>query len=1052
MNERKRFLLLIIIMVTVCLSITGISMHILYNTALNEERGRLTETAESQARLIEAIASFDAVYNKDYPEGPFAATLRQIKDAHKSYSGFGNTGEFTLARREGEQIVFLLSHRHSALNSPTPVPFSKKLAEPMKLALSGKSGTIIGLDYRGEKVLAAHEPLKKLNLGIVAKIDMAEIQAPFIRAAKIVFGFTLLFVFSGTSLFLRIGKPIFRKLDDQENALSKKTEKLTGEIKARKQAEKALSQREEMLRLSSQKFMQFFNHMPEYAFIVSLEGAFVDVNNAALKVLGYERDELIGKQLSTIYSQESLEKMKKLFACWKETGQIKNEEMIIVTKMGERRTVLLNVGTVMDGSGNSLHSTSVQTDITERKQYEKKLKWNAHRDELLSNTATRLLQSNDPQGLVEELCSEVLDFLGCQVFFNFLADKPSGRLYLNACAGIPGDEALKIKWLDYGVAVCGCVARDRVKIIAEDILNADDTDTALVKSYGINAYCCHPLLVQDQLIGTLSFGSRLKPRFSEDEIDIMATVTNLVAMAMYRIETEKALKESETKLKKVLETIPMGVWIMDKEGKIIYGNPFGQKIWQGIRYVSPDEYYQYKAWWVKSGKKIAPDEWAAVRAIKNKEESHAEEIEIECFDGTHKHILNWAVPITDENGRVEGAIALNQDVSDWVKTEKEKEKLTEQLFHSHKMEAIGTLAGGIAHDFNNMLGVIVGNLSFAMATINKDDDLFEVLSDVQKGANQAKSLTQQLLTFSRGGTPIKEIMNINQLIIESADFVSRGTGSICEFSLDESLWPVEVDSGQFNQVVSNIVINAIQSMPHGGIIKLLTENVKITTNDNLPVSEGKYVKIIIEDKGMGISKKHLSKIFDPYFSTKQKGSGLGLATSFSIVKKHGGHITVYSELDKGTVFYIYLPASEGAVKKIEFKEEVNHQGHGKILVMDDQSSILKMVKRMLTRMGYDAICVSDGLETIKVFREAHLSDKPFDLVILDLTVPGGMGGAQTVTELLKIDPKVRAIASSGYSNDPVMANPVEYGFLDIAPKPYTKDQLSTLLNKIERDA
>ncbi|MCP3940566.1 MAG: response regulator, partial [Desulfobacteraceae bacterium] len=303
-------------------------------------------------------------------------------------------------------------------------------------------------------------------------------------------------------------------------------------------------------------------------------------------------------------------------------------------------------------------------------------------------------------------------------------------------------------------------------------------------------------------------------------------------------------------------------------------------------------------------------------------------------------------------------------------------------------------------------------------------------------------------TFSKGGAPIKKVADINKLIKESAIFSTRGAKAKCSFELQENLWLSEVDEGQINQVIGNLVINANQAMPNGGTIKIRTENENIDTENWLHISAGRYIKIIVEDQGVGISEKSLPNIFDPYFTTKQKGSGLGLATTYSIIKRHGGHITVHSETEKGTIFNVYLPAASIVLKKIADKAEVKHKGKGKILIMDDQKPILKMFDRIISRMGYDTVSATDGSQAVELYRDAYQSGNPFDLVILDLTVPGGMGGAKTILELLKIDTKVKAVVSSGYSNDPIMANYEDYGFCGVIPKPYTKDQMTELLYRI----
>ena len=364
------------------------------------------------------------------------------------------------------------------------------------------------------------------------------------------------------------------------------------------------------------------------------------------------------------------------------------------------------------------------------------------------------------------------------------------------------------------------------------------------------------------------------------------------------------------------------------------------------------------------------------------------------------------------------------------------------------MEAIGTLAGGIAHDFNNMLGIIMGNISYALGSLDKDEELYEILSDVQESSKQAQGLTNQLLTFSKGGAPIKKVADINKIIKDAAIFSIRGAKSRCDLQLSENLWSSEVDEGQINQVVNNLVINANQAMPNGGTITIRSENVNIEADSGTTLPSGKYIKICFEDQGVGISKKHLSNIFEPYFTTKQKGSGLGLATTYSIIKRHEGHITVYSEIEKGTVFNLYLPASSNNFDEPEDQKESIHKGQGKILVMDDQEPILKMVGRMLNSMGYETVFATDGSQAVDIYNEAQTSGESLDAVILDLTVPGGMGGLKTVIELMKIDSNVKAIASSGYSNDPIMSNFEGYVFCGIVPKPYTKAQLAEVLNKI----
>jgi len=388
------------------------------------------------------------------------------------------------------------------------------------------------------------------------------------------------------------------------------------------------------------------------------------------------------------------------------------------------------------------------------------------------------------------------------------------------------------------------------------------------------------------------------------------------------------------------------------------------------------------------------------------------------------------------------------DITERKRAEKEKKLLYEQIQQAQKIEAIGTLAGGIAHDFNNMIGIIFGNVSYLINQFNDNKALIEVLFDIQEGAKKAQNLTQQLLTFAKGGAPIKKATDITSFIKESANFITRGAKVKCKFDLFDELWITEVDHGQLNQVISNLVINANQAMPNGGTITIRAKNTEITEANNSFLPAGKYIEIIVEDQGVGISQQNLQYIFDPYFSTKQSGSGLGLATSYSIIKKHGGHIWAESQIDKGSTFHIYLPSSDKKAIRAEKKEITNHSGHGKILIMDDEKQILKMVSRMLRKMGYEPHFAEDGNQVLEMFENAQKSNQPFDLVILDLTIPGGMGGQETMKELIKRDANVKAVVSSGYSNDPVMANYKEYGFCGVFPKPYSQAQMVEVFNRV----
>lgn len=382
----------------------------------------------------------------------------------------------------------------------------------------------------------------------------------------------------------------------------------------------------------------------------------------------------------------------------------------------------------------------------------------------------------------------------------------------------------------------------------------------------------------------------------------------------------------------------------------------------------------------------------------------------------------------------------------------ERKRMENEVFKMQKLESVGILAGGLAHDFNNILTSILGNNNLAeillkTGNINK---VSETLLKTEKATIRARDLTQQLLTFSKGGEPVKKAASINALLKETSEFASRGSNVRCEFCIPEDLWTVEVDEGQINQVIHNLIINGVQAMPKGGVIKVYAKNINhIDKKLTVSLKPGKYVVISVEDHGIGIKKEDIATIFDPYFTTKQQGTGLGLTSSYSIVNKHNGLITVESEVGRGSTFHTYLPTSTDSVTKQPNKDSNELlTGNGNILFMDDDEDIKDLANVAFTSIGYNIKTVKDGKEAIELYKKANESSKSFDVVVLDLTIPGSMGGKETIKELRKFDAKAKAIVMSGYSNDPIMADYKKYGFDGVICKPFMIDELNDVLQNV----
>lgn len=416
-------------------------------------------------------------------------------------------------------------------------------------------------------------------------------------------------------------------------------------------------------------------------------------------------------------------------------------------------------------------------------------------------------------------------------------------------------------------------------------------------------------------------------------------------------------------------------------------------------------------------------------------------------DGSECSITDSGAPIRNQRSEIIGVVLVFRDVTEELKREQE-------LANVEKLKSVGLLAGGIAHDFNNILVAILGNINLALQHTTVDSEAHPLLQKAEKASLRASDLTQQLLTFAKGGEPIKELALIQEIIEESSSFVLRGSNVRCDYTWNADLWAVEIDQGQISQVIQNVVINADQAMAEGGIISVKGVNVSHNESLGLGLHPREYIKITIEDNGPGIERSQLDKIFDPYFTTKKTGSGLGLAISHSIIIKHEGYMIAESEPGTGTTFTIYLPAESihvphpvPSTPKKAFKEPDGH-GHGRIMVMDDEEVVQSVSKSMLNHFGYDVVLANHGEEAIALFKEGITNSAPIDLIIMDLTIPGGMGGQEAVEKIHAIDPQVKVVVSSGYSNDPIMANCKAYGFLAAVTKPFQLQDLKSVVQRL----
>jgi len=560
------------------------------------------------------------------------------------------------------------------------------------------------------------------------------------------------------------------------------------------------------------------------------------------------------------------------------------------------------------------------------------------------------------------------------------------------------------------------------------------------------AECCESCLAMPVKVGGNPWGCLLltssrSSAFPHPVVDACAIAARLVSAAVSAERFRNRLAAEKEKLEVTLSAIEDVVITTDFSGNVLFFNraaedltdiplrtATGKNMLDCLDLLEPDS--------------REPLTWQRIARLGTGSLEEGHQRTTEC---TFSHGAGSTRPMRLSvrclSGPSEGFVIILRDTT-WER------RLAEEKARAQRLESLGVLAGGIAHDFNNSLTAILSGLE--LSKLRSDPDAKrEILREVERAAVSARGLTRQLLTFSRGGAPVARPMRITDMIRDTAAFVLSGTNCEMLFRAEEGLWPVQADEAQISQVVNNLMLNSRQAMPSGGTISIRLRNQRVNGKGDFPVSAGDYVSIEIEDQGTGIPENMLPRIFDPYFTTKGEGSGLGLATTHSIVTRHGGHIEVQSIPGSGTCFTILLPAADDKPQEKE-KTAPESQLEGRLLLMDDDRSVLTTAGQLIEALGFTVEKATEGREAIEAYEAALESASPFDAVIMDLTVQGGMGGAAAASEIVKMDPSARLVVSSGYSNDPVMSDYADYGFVDCIAKPYTMKELRDLLSRVLR--
>ncbi len=787
--------------------------------------------------------------------------------------------------------------------------------------------------------------------------------------------------------------------EKDENGKIIRSMAILNDITERKQAEEALRESEE-------RYRTLFETLAQGVVYQDAEGKIISANPASERILGLTLSQMQGRTSIDTRWKAVREDGSEF------TGDDHPSMLALKTGREIRNTIMgifhpqdneyhwINIYAVPQFRPGEKKPYQVYTtfeDITERKQAEEALLNERDRAQRYLDVAGVIIIALNAQGQVN-----LINRKGCEIL------------------GYSEEELINREWFDNFLP-----ERNR-KMVKETFLKLMAGETEGVENYE------NPVLTSSSEEKIIAWHNALLYEEDGQVVGILSSGEDITE----RKRAEEALRESEEMLRGILNQSSIVIYAKDVEGRFLLINREFEKLF----HISNEKIVG------KTDFDIFPKENAQVfrendlEALRSDAPIEREEV-IPQEDGLHTYIsVKFQLKNTD--GKPFAICGISTDITEHNQLEVERTKAA-------KLESIGLLAGGIAHDFNNILSAILGNVSLAnMIAREEQSEASESLTAAEAACGRARDLTQQLLTFSKGGAPVKKAISLAGLIKETSGFALRGSNVICRHYISKDLWPCEVDEGQISQVINNLLINSDQAMPEGGTIVLRAENVTVGKKNQLPLKDGGYIKLSVKDQGLGIPKEHLSKIFDPYFSTKQKGSGLGLATTYSIIKRHAGHVTVESGPNVGTTFHIYLPATRKIVAAKEPKQKKIPAIRGKILVMDDERALRNVISKMLERIGHEVECASDGERAVKIYKQAKKSGQPFDALILDLTIPGGMGGRETIAKLLEIDPEVRAIVSSGYSNDPVISNYQDYGFSGEVSKPYQIEQLRAVLQTV----
>ncbi len=818
---------------------------------------------------------------------------------------------------------------------------------------------------------------------------------------------------------------------------------------------------EEELAKSQNRFKALTERTSDWIWEIDKDAVYTYVNPKVFDMLGYPPEEVIGKRPIDFMPKEEADRVAALFSKIVESREpFEGLENTNLHKDGRSLVFETSGVPILDSSGELIGYRGIDRDVTERKRAQGRIEdLNLLNQELLTAASIE-----EKLKWVTEAVVRIFEASFCRIWITkpgdlceldcAHADVKEGPhichfrdrcLHLMASSGAYSHLDGGHRRVPFGAYKIGRVASgEDADFITNDVVNdprVHDHDWA--RQAALVSFAGYRLIAKGgEPIGVMALFS--KNPITSDEHALLKGVASVTAQVIQTATAQETLRESQENLTDLFENLEDLLFIIDVAGRIIHANPV----------VSKRLGYSIEELAGLSIPELHPpdrrEEAAQIMAAMLAGEALDCPIPLMSKDGT---LIQVETKVTQGKWSGQDVLfGISRDIT-------ERKRMQEELLKVHKLESVGILAGGIAHDFNNLLSVIMGSVELARDDFHPDHRIAILLNRAMKASSQAQELTNQLITFSKGGAPVKTVGSISDLVRGTASYAVTQLKARVSFSSSTDLWPVEFDEGQMIHAFRQLIVNALEAMPGGGQIELKAENFSLSSDiaePSLPLSAGRYVKISVGDQGVGIPEENLGKVFDPYFSTKemgaQKGLGLGLTTAYSIVTRHNGYLLAESEVGIGTTFMIFLPAHEEAMAEAEPAAQTEPEGprgyEGKILLMDDEELMRDLGKEMLAIFGYEVSLARDGGEAIELYRDSVDSGQPFDAVILDLSVKRGMGGREAAKEIMGMNLHAKVIVSSGYSDDPVMTDYRTYGFMGALPKPYSKKDLGELLDKL----